>query len=145
MYKTFQFITWAFFFLFNLYTFSPIYIVQPSGGGTGFKLPNDTYGSTLANRTFRLPGIEEMDGDFHHHDSRGNDLIRIVKKRAVIKMAVDLKPFQISDVKPLSDCCKSDSATVYTRQAAIDVGFKHGVDEGFYFKITGLSPPTPLS
>ena len=143
MYQTLRFTTWTIFFLFNLYSLSPIYIVQPSGSRTGAQLSYN--GSALANRTFRLPGIEEMDGEFHHHDSQGNDFIRIVKKKAVIRLDINPKPLLIFSFKPLSDSSNSDYLIVLTRRSEIDIDFKKRVDDVYLSKITGLSPPSILS
>jgi hypothetical protein len=85
MFQTIRIITWASLLLFNIYSILSTYIVDVSGDGTGQIQPHHSYGSTLANRTFRLPGTEEMDGDFHRHDAQGNDLIHVEKKRAVIR------------------------------------------------------------
>lgn len=145
MNQTFRFTTWVLFLLFNVYSISPIYIVQSSSDGTGYQLPHYAHGSALTNRTFRLPGIEEMNGDFHHHDSQGNDLIRIEKKSAVTRMSINPNPLLVLYYSQQSDSSNSDYLIINTRRSGIDRGYKQRVEDAFYSNIIGPSPPSPLS
>jgi hypothetical protein len=145
--QTLRFTTWVLFFLFNFYSISPTYIVQFSSNGTGRQFPQYTHTrvKALTNKTFHLPGIEEMNGDFHHHDSQGNDLIRIEKKSAVTRLGVNTKPTLILYCSQLSDPGNSDNVIIQTRRSEIDRDYKQRVKDAFYPNITGLSPPSLLS
>jgi hypothetical protein len=145
MNQTFRFTTWLLFFLFNIYSISPTYIVQSSSDGTGYQLQHCIIGSVLTNRTFHLPGIEEMNGDFHNHDSQGNDLIRIEKKSAITRMGINPKPRLIIYFSQLSDSSNSDNVIIQTRRSEIDRDYKQRVKDALYPNITGLSPPSLLS
>lgn len=145
MNQTLRITTWVLFFLFNVYSISPSYIVQASSDGTGYQFAHYTHGSALANKTFRMPGIEEMNGDFHHHDSQGNDLIRIEKKSAVTRIGINPNPLLILYCSQRSDSSKSDYLIIHTRRSEIDRGYKQRVEDAFYPNIIGPSPPSPLS
>jgi len=143
--QTLRFTTWLLLFLFNLYSIFPIYIVQSSSDGTAYHPRSYKRGSAFTNRTFRLPGIEEMNGDFHNHDSQGNDLIRIEKKSAVTRLGVNTKPTLILYCSQLSDSSDSDNVIIQTKRSKIDRDYKQHVKDAFYPNITGLSPPSLLS
>ena len=145
MNQTIRFTTWLLFFLFNIYSISPTYIVQSSSDGTEYKLQHYISGSALTNRIYHLPGIEEMNGDFHHHDSQGNNLIRIEKKSAVTRISINHKPPLIIYFSQLSDHSNSDNLIIQTRLSEIDRDYKQRVEDAFYPNITGPSPPSLLS
>ncbi len=141
VYQTLRFTTWASILIFSIYSISPIYIVQPAGDGIRRLLPHDTHGSTLANRTLSFPGIEEMNGDFHHHDPQGNDLIRIEKKSAVIEKGINPKLVFSFNFKPLSNSLNCDPFIARARRSGISTGFKHGGGKVLLSEITTHSPP----
>jgi len=145
MNQTFRFTTWLLFFLFNIYSISPTYIVKSSSDGTRYQFQHYICDSALTNRTFRLPGIEEMNGDFHNHDSQGNDLIRIEKKSAITRMAINPKPPLMIYFSQLSDSSNSGNLIIQTRRSEIDRDYKQRVEDAFYPNITGPSPPSLLS
>jgi hypothetical protein len=140
-----RFTTWLLFFLFNFYSISPIYIVQISSDGTGRQLPHTTCVEALTNKTFHLPGIEEMNGEFHHHDSQGNNMIRIVKKRAVTRAAIDLRPLLMLDFGLSSESGHNGCSDIHTRRSEINRDYRQRAEFAFYPNISGHSPPSLLS
>jgi hypothetical protein len=127
--------------LFNVYSILPTYCVQIAGDGTAHIFPHDAKYSTLANRTFRLPGIEEMNGDFHHHDAQGNDLIRVEKKDGVIREGIVIQPATVVDILPLLLSAGADCLIAYTRSSQWDKATKHELQDDFISGRTGHSPP----
>ena len=123
-----------------VYSILPTYVVPTYVDGTGQIQPHHGIGSTLANRTFRQPGTEEMDGDFHHHDAQGNDLIRVEKKSAVIRLCVDLNPHLAAHVVAVPSPVNILHAVVHSG-LAIDNDQQHRVHDGFLRLKTGHSPP----
>jgi hypothetical protein len=144
MFFSFRIITWVSILFINIYAIAPIYIVQTTGDGTGLVQPHNTHANTLANQTSRLPSIEEMNGDFHHHDSRGNDLIRIEKKNAVIRASMYLKPLPAKEIFPFPTCSSTDYLIFYTRNLVINRDFKQREKDGFLSEKAGHSPPVFL-
>jgi hypothetical protein len=128
--------------LFVSYSVLPTYIVQAAGDGSARVLPHDPDFSTIANRTFRMPGIEEMDGDFHHHDAQGNDQIRVVKKDGAIRENVDLTPISVIDDLPPSHTFMTDGLVAPCRNGRHDRSSRHRIHDGFLSGKTGNSPPT---
>jgi hypothetical protein len=120
------------------YSIAPIYIVQASSDGTGRMSAHDRdmNAGTIANRHFRLPGIEEMNGDFHHHDARGNN--------PVIKASAHIRPAGIITYK-LPPQPTSHNATSVVHVAYIHMAMMHGIHDGFISEKTSHSPPGLLS
>jgi hypothetical protein len=145
MFWTTRIIIWVSLLFFNIYASLPTYIVQTTVDGSGLIQPHRAYGSILANRTSRLPGTEEMDGDFHHHDVQGNDLIRVVKKSAIIRACSNLKPLFSIHILPLPSCSNTCQLLVHARHLTIDADLKQRVNDGFLRHKTGHSPPALFS
>ena len=141
MFRTVRTITWVTLLSLAVYSILPTYVVPTYIDGTGLVQPHHGTGSSLANRTFRQPGAEEMDGDFHHHDSKGNDLIRVEKKSAVIRACGDLDPHLAAQVLAVPSLVNILHAVVHSGWLAIDTDFQHRRNDGFLRLKAGHSPP----
>jgi len=145
MFNMSHIIVWASLVCFNSYAVLPVYVVHASGGDTG-QLPRlSSKRSTLANRTFCVPGIEELDGDFHHHDSTGNDLILVEKKSALHRASLECKPFLCIHTQLLPCCGKTSLAFVETNHLPFEQKLKHRINDGYRCCKSVHSPPSHLS